>query len=101
MINTATTEKKSTKKVLKLALSNRKTGFMLLLGFASGLPFALFLGTLYAWLTEAVAFRSMLTKSVVRMYGGQEPLAGMSFTTIGLTVCLAASSSGASIGLRL
>jgi PAT family beta-lactamase induction signal transducer AmpG len=53
MINTATTEKKSTWKVLKLALSNRKTGFMLLFGFASGLPFALFLGTLYAWLTEA------------------------------------------------
>jgi len=53
MINTATTAKKSTWKVLKLALSNRKTGFMLLFGFASGLPFALFLGTLYAWLTEA------------------------------------------------
>jgi len=27
--------------------------FMALFGFASGLPFALFLGTLYAWLTEA------------------------------------------------
>lgn len=35
------------------ALRNRKTGFMALFGFASGLPFALFLGTLYAWLTEA------------------------------------------------
>ena len=35
------------------ALGNRKTGFMALFGFASGLPFALFLGTLYAWLTEA------------------------------------------------
>ena len=51
--------------------------------------------------SKAVAFRSMLKKSVARMYGGQEALAGMSFTTIGLTVCLAASSSGASIGLRL
>jgi PAT family beta-lactamase induction signal transducer AmpG len=34
-------------------MNNRKTGFMALFGFASGLPFALFLGTLYAWLTEA------------------------------------------------
>ncbi len=35
------------------ALGNRKTGFMALFGFASGLPFALFLGTLFAWLSEA------------------------------------------------
>lgn len=35
------------------AMGNRKSGFMALFGFASGLPFALFLGTLYAWLTEA------------------------------------------------
>jgi PAT family beta-lactamase induction signal transducer AmpG len=35
------------------ALRNRKTAFMALFGFASGLPFALFLGTLYAWLSEA------------------------------------------------
>ncbi len=35
------------------AMRNRKTGYMALFGFASGLPFALFLGTLYAWLTEA------------------------------------------------
>ena len=46
-------KKQSAWRVLGLALSNRKTGFMLLFGFASGLPFALFLGTLYAWLTEA------------------------------------------------
>ena len=46
-------KKKSAWKVLGLALRNRKTGFMLLFGFASGLPFALFLGTLFAWLTEA------------------------------------------------
>jgi len=38
---------------LGVALSNRKTFFMLVFGFASGLPFALFLGTLFAWLTEA------------------------------------------------
>ena len=35
------------------AMRHRKTGFMALFGFASGLPFALFLGTLYAWLSEA------------------------------------------------
>jgi len=35
------------------AMGQRKTGFMALFGFASGLPFALFLGTLYAWLSEA------------------------------------------------
>ena len=46
-------KKKSAWKVLGLALTNRKTGFMLIFGFASGLPFALFLGTLFAWLTEA------------------------------------------------
>ena len=36
-----------------LALRNRKTGFMALFGFASGLPYALLLGTLYAWLSDA------------------------------------------------
>lgn len=40
-------------RALFLALRQRKTAFMALFGFASGLPFALFLGTLYAWLTEA------------------------------------------------
>ena len=40
-------------RTLARALRNRKTGFMALFGFASGLPFALFLGTLYAWLSEA------------------------------------------------
>lgn len=34
------------------ALRNRKSGYMALFGFASGLPFALFLGTLFAWLSE-------------------------------------------------
>ena len=46
-------EKKSALRVLGLALTNRKTGFMVLFGFAQGLPPALFLGTLYAWLSEA------------------------------------------------
>ena len=40
-------------RALRAAFTSRKTGFMVLFGFASGLPFALFLGTLYAWLTEA------------------------------------------------
>ena len=53
MAEVAEAKKKSTWKALRLALTNRKTGFMLLFGFASGLPFALFLGTLFAWLTEA------------------------------------------------
>ena len=56
-MNEATVESEGTKpsawKALGIALSNRKTGFMLIFGFASGLPFALFLGTLFAWLTEA------------------------------------------------
>lgn len=39
--------------LLLTAFSNRKTGIMLLYGSASGLPYALLLGTLYAWLGEA------------------------------------------------
>lgn len=35
------------------AMRSPKTGFMLVFGFAQGLPPALFLGTLYAWLSEA------------------------------------------------
>ena len=35
------------------ALGQRKTGYMLLFGFAAGLPYALLLGTLYAWLSDA------------------------------------------------
>ena len=34
------------------AFSNRKTGIMLVYGMAAGLPYALLLGTLYAWLGE-------------------------------------------------
>jgi len=34
-------------------LKSPKSGYMLLFGFAQGLPPALFLGTLYAWLSEA------------------------------------------------
>ncbi len=35
------------------SLGNPKSGYTALFGFASGLPFSLFLGTLYAWLSEA------------------------------------------------
>lgn len=40
-------------KLLGAAFTNRKIGVMLLFGFAAGLPYALLLGTLYAWLSEA------------------------------------------------
>ncbi|MEZ5682155.1 MAG: MFS transporter [Erythrobacter sp.] len=53
MAEVAETKKISGMRALGMALGNRKTGFMLLFGFSSGLPFALFLGTLFAWLTEA------------------------------------------------
>ncbi|MFM7377405.1 MAG: AmpG family muropeptide MFS transporter [Erythrobacter sp.] len=38
---------------LMAALRHPKTAYVLLFGFASGLPYALLLGTLYAWLTDA------------------------------------------------
>lgn len=38
--------------LLRTAFSNRKTGIMLIYGMAAGLPYALLLGTLYAWLGE-------------------------------------------------
>lgn len=38
--------------LLLTAFSNRKTGIMLIYGMAAGLPYALLLGTLYAWLGE-------------------------------------------------
>ena len=53
MASAAAEEKKSSLKALGMAVSNRKTGYMLIFGFAAGLPYALLLGTLYAWLTDA------------------------------------------------
>jgi PAT family beta-lactamase induction signal transducer AmpG len=38
--------------LLLAAFSSRKTGIMLIYGMAAGLPYALLLGTLYAWLGE-------------------------------------------------
>src|SRR5436309_7633704 len=38
--------------LLRAAMRNRKTAAMLVLGFASGLPFVLLIGTLNAWLGE-------------------------------------------------
>ena len=39
-------------KLLKAALATRKSATMLAFGFSSGLPFALLIGTLTAWLGE-------------------------------------------------
>ena len=39
-------------KLLKAALQTRKSASMLAFGFSSGLPFALLIGTLNAWLGE-------------------------------------------------
>ncbi|QIG80333.1 AmpG family muropeptide MFS transporter [Stakelama tenebrarum] len=39
--------------LLGAAFTNRKIGVMLAFGFAAGLPYALLLGTLYAWLSDA------------------------------------------------
>jgi MFS transporter, PAT family, beta-lactamase induction signal transducer AmpG len=40
-------------KLLRVALSSRKSSTMLAFGFSSGLPYALLIGTLNAWLGEA------------------------------------------------
>lgn len=40
-------------RLLAAAFTNRKTGIMLVLGMSAGLPNALLLGSLYAWLGEA------------------------------------------------
>ena len=50
---TAATQKKPGWGTLLRSLRCPKSGFMVLFGFAQGLPPALFLGTLYAWLSEA------------------------------------------------
>ena len=47
------TAKLSGWQLFKLAMQQRKTGVMLAFGVSAGLPFALLLGTLYAWLGEA------------------------------------------------
>ena len=39
-------------RLLRTALGNRKTGIMLVFGFAAGLPYTLLIGTLNAWLGE-------------------------------------------------
>lgn len=52
MADAATSARPTGLKLLRAALSNRKTGAMLVLGLASGLPFVLLIGTLNAWLAE-------------------------------------------------
>ena len=48
-----TAEKLSGWRLFLAAMRNRKMGVMLAFGISAGLPFALLLGTLYAWLGEA------------------------------------------------
>src|SRR3954469_10505175 len=48
----ATTARPKGWRLLKAALSRRKSAIMLAFGFSSGLPFALLIGTLNAWLGE-------------------------------------------------
>ncbi|MCB2049744.1 MAG: MFS transporter [Novosphingobium sp.] len=50
---TADQPKKPGWRRIATSLGNPKTGYMLLFGFAAGLPYALLLGTLYAWLSDA------------------------------------------------
>ena len=45
-------DKPGWRKVIR-SLNQRKTAYMLLFGFAAGLPYALVLGTLYAWLSDS------------------------------------------------
>ncbi|WP_254305464.1 hypothetical protein [Sphingopyxis sp. BSNA05] len=52
MTASETNEKPGWRKVIA-SLGNRKTLFMTIFGFAAGLPYALLLGTLYAWLSDA------------------------------------------------
>jgi len=54
-------------RLLRVALASRKAGVMLALGFSSGLPFALLIGTLTAWLGEAKV--SMATIGVFAWIG--------------------------------
>jgi MFS transporter, PAT family, beta-lactamase induction signal transducer AmpG len=49
---TVASPKKKGWRLLKDAFKNRKTGVMLMFGFSSGLPYALLIGTLNAWLGE-------------------------------------------------
>ena len=48
----AVSEKPGWRTVLR-SLGQAKTAYMLLFGFAAGLPYALVLGTLYAWLSDS------------------------------------------------
>jgi PAT family beta-lactamase induction signal transducer AmpG len=48
----AETEKLKGRRLLKVALANRKTAVMLAFGFGAGLPYTLLIGTLNAWLGE-------------------------------------------------
>lgn len=51
----------------RLVIANPKTGYMTLFGFGSGLPYALLLGTLTAWLTDAKV--DLETMGVISLIG--------------------------------
>lgn len=55
MIDVALNEQSRVSRWMTLfrSLTQPKTGYMFIFGFASGLPYALLLGTLYAWLSDA------------------------------------------------
>ena len=55
MTDTALNEKPRVSRWMTLlaSLTQPKTGYMFIFGFAAGLPYALLLGTLYAWLSDA------------------------------------------------
>jgi MFS transporter, PAT family, beta-lactamase induction signal transducer AmpG len=52
MATAAVAEQPKGLRLLGAAMSNRKTGIMLVFGFAAGLPYTLLIGTLNAWLGE-------------------------------------------------
>ncbi len=53
MVSSAADNTKPGIKKLFASLGQRKTGMMFIFGFSAGLPYALLLGTLYAWLSDA------------------------------------------------
>lgn len=59
--------KTSALKRARAVLANPKTGYMTLFGFGSGLPYALLLGTLTAWLTDAKV--DLETMGVISLIG--------------------------------
>ena len=62
-------------KLLRAALSTRKAAIMLAFGFSSGLPFALLIGTLNAWLGDAKIVTHVSSTYAVPQYRAIRPYA--------------------------